>query len=85
MPNNYPKGIVSLTADKRGLFLNEDDYFFRTFYGDSSFSEGIHYWEIVSDARTEHELKIGISKSPNCDPMTAFCDQKFGWAFFCVG
>jgi hypothetical protein len=23
--------------------------------------DGVHYWEIVADARTEHELKIGVS------------------------
>ena len=23
--------------------------------------QGIHYWEIVADARTENELKIGVS------------------------
>jgi len=74
-----------MTADRRGIFLNEDDYFFRTFYGDQAFNEGIHYWEIISDSRTEHELKIGISKSTECDTRTAFCDYEFGWAFFGVG
>ena len=24
-------------------------------------NEGLHYWEIIADARTEHELKIGVS------------------------
>ena len=40
---------------------------FRTFFGNIEFMEGIHYWEIVADARTEHELKIGISRSKECD------------------
>ena len=59
--------ILSISADKRSIYLKEDDYFFRTFFGEVSFNEGIHYWEIVADARTEHELKIGVSKSKECD------------------
>jgi hypothetical protein len=66
--------------------LSEDDYFFRTFFGSKSFTEGIHYWEIIADARTEHELKIGVSKEKErCDQKTAFCDYAFGWAYFGVG
>ena len=41
--------------------MKEDDYVFRTVYGNISFNEGIHYWEIVADSRSEHELKIGVS------------------------
>lgn len=59
--------ILAVSADQRSIYLKEDDYFFRTFFGDVTFSEGIHYWEIVADARTEHELKIGVSKSKECD------------------
>lgn len=77
--------ILSISADKRSIYLKEDDYLFRTFFGEVSFNEGIHYWEIVADARTEHELKIGVSKSKECDQRTAFCDYDFGWAFFGVG
>jgi hypothetical protein len=66
--------------------LKEDDYYFRTFFGDVGLTEGIHYWEIIADARTEHELKIGVSKQKdNCDQKTAFCDYSFGWAYFGVG
>ena len=74
-----------MSQDRRSIYLREDDYFFRTFFGDVIFTEGIHYWEIVADARTEHELKIGVSKSRECDQRTAFCDYEFGWAFFGVG
>jgi hypothetical protein len=57
-----------VSADCRQLFLSEDDYFFRTFFGSKSFNEGIHYWEIIADARTEHELKIGVSsEKERCD------------------
>lgn len=41
--------------------MKEDDYVFRTVFGKTIFNEGIHYWEIVADANTEHELKIGVS------------------------
>ena len=58
---------MSANADLRSIYLKEDDYFFRTFFGDVILTEGIHYWEIVADARTEHELKIGVSKSKECD------------------
>lgn len=76
---------MTVSKDRRSLFVKEDDYFFRTFYGDMPFTEGIHYWEIIADARTEHEPKIGVSKSKESDSRTAFCDYEYGWAFFGVG
>ena len=81
----FPPSMLSVSSDRRSIYLKEEDYFFRTFFGDVGFTEGIHYWEIVADARTEHELKIGVSKSKECDQRTAFCDYEFGWAFFGVG
>lgn len=39
----------------------EDDYIFRTVYADIELTEGIYYWEIIGDAKCEHELKIGVS------------------------
>ncbi len=52
---------VKIGCDNRCLYLKEDDYVFRTVYSDIDLSEGIHYWEIVGDSRSEHELKIGVS------------------------
>ena len=52
---------IKVSSDRRTIYLKEDDYVFRTVYGSVSFSEGIHYWEIVADSRSEHELKIGVS------------------------
>jgi E3 ubiquitin-protein ligase NRDP1 len=83
--SQFSSHILSVSADRRSLYLKEDDYFFRTFFSDKPLMEGIHFWEIIADARTEHELKIGISKSIECDQRTAFCDYDFGWAFFGVG
>jgi hypothetical protein len=47
--------------------------------------EGIHYWEIIADARSEHELKIGVSKQNIPNQKAAFSDYEFGWAYFGVG
>ena len=58
---------------------------FRTVIANKGFTEGIHYWEIVADARTENELKVGVCKSRDFDLKTAFCDYVFGWAFYCNG
>jgi hypothetical protein len=52
---------VKVTSDNRCIYLKEDDYIFRTVYGNVGFTEGIHYWEIVADSRSEHEMKIGVS------------------------
>jgi hypothetical protein len=52
---------VKMNGDNRVLYLKEDDYLFRTVYAEFPLNEGIHYWEIVADSRSEHELKIGVS------------------------
>lgn len=79
--------IITVSADRRTIYLSEDDYYFRTFCGSVGFTEGIHYWEIVADARTEHELKVGVTKQrvSDIDKKMAFCDFEYGWAFFGVG
>jgi hypothetical protein len=50
----------------------EDDYVFRNFFGTVGFNEGIHYWEIIADARTEHELKVGVSALNNLEQCPEF-------------
>jgi len=52
---------VQFSADCRHLFLCESNYYFRTVVGNRPFTEGVHYWEIIADSRTEHELKIGVT------------------------
>lgn len=49
------------------------------------FLEGCHYWEIIADARTEHELKIGVSMQQRFSASSAFCDYDFGYGFYGVG
>jgi len=41
--------------------LAEPKYLFRSVIANRPFSDGVHYWEIIADARTEHELKIGVT------------------------
>jgi hypothetical protein len=59
-PNASSKEIV-FSFDLRHAFLHETNYYFRTITSNRLFFGGIHYWEIVADARTEHELKIGVT------------------------
>ena len=47
--------------------------------------DGIHYWEIIADARTEHELKIGVTTQQKFCMSNAFCDYEFGFAFYGMG
>lgn len=52
---------VHFSSDYRHAFLVESNYLFRSIVGARPFMDGQHYWEIVADARTEHELKIGVT------------------------
>ena len=56
--------------------MKENDYIFRNFFGDITFNEGIHYWEIIADARTEHELKVGVSSTKELQRMKDFNKAK---------
>ena len=55
---------------------------FRTLLGDEGFMEGIHYWEIIGDGRTENELKIGVTTTKNFNFNTSFSDFEYGFAFY---
>lgn len=59
-PDNSSKEIT-FSQDYRHAFLFEPNYYFRTVVSNRPFSGGVHYWEIIADARTEHELKIGVT------------------------
>lgn len=65
--------------------LKEEQYVFRTVIGDTQFDSGLHYWEIIADARTENELKVGVCKRRDFDLGTAFSDYSYGWAYYAVG
>lgn len=58
---NFTSKEIHLSSDGRHAFLNESNYLFRTMVANEPLMEGEHYWEIIADARTEHELKIGVT------------------------
>lgn len=59
---------------------------FRTVMGDTAMNGGVHYWEIIADARTENELKIGVStKKDGLNFNSAFCDYEYGYAYYGLG
>jgi hypothetical protein len=66
-------------------YLKENSYVFKTVLGNQAFNEGIHYWEIHADPRTENELKIGIALKKDFEPNSAFCDFEFGYAYYGLG
>jgi hypothetical protein len=47
--------------------------------------DGQHYWEIVADSRTEHELKIGVTLQQKFSVSNSFCDYDFGFGFYGMG
>ena len=57
----YSSKEIHFSQDCRHSFLFETNYLFRTMIGSRPFMNGVHYWEILADSRTEHELKIGVS------------------------
>jgi len=76
---------IKVSKDNRSIYLKEDDYVFRTVVANHGFMEGIHYWEIVCDGRSEHELKIGVSGTREHNNKIAFSDLEDGFAYFGIG
>ena len=84
--DNEKKGEgIQIYNNDESVFLNEKKYIFRSVVANEPFMEGIHYFEIIADRKTESELKVGVTKNPNFDYNTSFCDYPFGWAFYGVG
>ena len=81
----YTSDVIKLSCRNRSVFLKEDNYVFRSVLANDSFSEGVHYWEVIADARSENELKVGVCKKRDFDLKTAFCDYSFGWAYYSIG
>jgi len=76
---------INFSSDCRHAFLHETNYLFRTMVSNRPFMDGQHYWEIIADARTEHELKIGITLQQKFSVSNAFCDYDFGYGFYGMG
>ena len=77
--------MIELSAGNRHIFLSEDNYLYRSAIGSVGFEGGTHYWEVVADARTENEFKIGVVKNRFIDLKTSFSDYSCGWAFYATG
>ena len=77
----FGTGIVISEANTH-VFLKEQAFVFRSAIGSTGFTSGVNYWEIIADARTENELKIGITSSRDFEMNSAFCDFPFGWAYY---
>lgn len=76
---------INFSSDCRHAFLHETNYLFRTMVSNRPFMDGQHYWEVIADARTEHELKIGITLQQKFSVSNAFCDYDFGYGFYGMG
>jgi E3 ubiquitin-protein ligase NRDP1 len=76
---------IQFSKDCRNVFLNESNYYFRTVISNRPFSDGVHYWEIIADARTEHELKVGVTTQQQFNVNSSFSDYEFGFAYYGLG
>ena len=83
-PDNSSKEI-QISQDYRHLFLCESNYLFRTVVANVPFMEGVHYWEIIADSRTEHELKVGVTTQHQFNVNSSFSDFPFGYAYYGLG
>lgn len=84
--DNIKKGQgIQIYNNGESLFLDETNYAFRSIVANKPFTNGVHYFEIIADRRTENELKIGVTKNLNFNYDTSFSDYKFGWAFYGIG
>ena len=84
--DNENKGQgIQIYNNGESLFLNETCYAFRSIVSNKPFMNGVHYFEIIADRRTENELKIGVTKNINFNYDTSFSDYDFGWAFYGIG
>lgn len=82
--DNSSKEIV-FSHDYRHAFLCESNYYFRTVISNRPFSDGVHYWEIIADSRTEHELKVGVTTQQTFNVNSSFSDYDFGYAYYGLG
>lgn len=76
---------IELTNNNLDVWLKESAYMFRSILGDTGFTNGCHYWEIIADDRTENELKIGVATRSEFNYNSAFCDYEFGYSFYGLG
>lgn len=58
---------TALSEGNMSCYLVESGYCFRSVVANTGITEGIAYWEIHGDGRTENELKIGVVSKKNFD------------------
>lgn len=81
--DQYKKGIgIQIFNNSESLFLNETCYAFRSIVANQPFLNGVHYWEIIADRRTENELKIGITKNINFNYDTVLTNDLIFFSIF---
>ena len=76
---------IQYSSDFRHAFLFESNYYFRTIISNRPFMSGVHYWEIIADGRTEHELKVGVTCQQKFNVNSSFSDYEFGFAYYGLG
>eukprot|EP00826_Nyctotherus_ovalis_P014400 TRINITY_DN14011_c0_g1_i3.p1 TRINITY_DN14011_c0_g1~~TRINITY_DN14011_c0_g1_i3.p1 ORF type:complete len:382 (+),score=74.46 TRINITY_DN14011_c0_g1_i3:120-1265(+) len=77
--------LVTISAEKRVALLNDPEFRYRNIFGSKGFMGGSQYWEIIIDSRTQHELKIGVSKTNAKNTSCAFSDLPTGYAYYGLG
>ena len=76
---------VNISAEKRIALLDDSEFCYRNIFGSTGFMGGLQYWEIIIDSRTQHELKIGVSKVNSKQLKCAFSDLITGYAYYGLG
>jgi hypothetical protein len=83
--SDFAHATTIFFAEKRMALMNETVYDYRNVFGNVGFTGGIQYWEIIIDSRTQHELKIGVTKERRKDLVGSFSDFPTGFAYFGLG
>ncbi|CAD8198626.1 unnamed protein product [Paramecium pentaurelia] len=73
---------INLSDSDQKAFLDDQAHTFKTVIAKYGFEQGIVYWEIKVDKRTENELKIGVTNKRDFNYDQAFCDFEYGWAYY---
>jgi hypothetical protein len=81
---DVPYKYIEFSIDGRIVNNIESEMQFRNIYGSIGFTGGKHYWEIVTDSKNMHDMKIGISKKIDYG-VGAFSDNLNGWAYYSIG
>ena len=76
---------LSMSKDRRAVFLCDAEFTYRNIYSSVPFHSGTHYWEIILDSNTQHDMKIGVSKKNDPSIPNCFSDYEHGWGYYGMG